>query len=198
MIGLITLIWNRTWILFLVILFSMLNPSFYLKTKENVIKDFEDNKSSFEVVAEYIASYDLENSFDDLSDYTIKFFHYPDSEVDTDPIVYGLQENARILPCDESVRDAVKKLFAIGYITMGRYDCSGKTIVFEMDGYEPFMETYRLNGIAYALNGSKPKPVMGETAIDEIIDLGDGWYYYHGVSYPGHLDEGKTPIVFEK
>ena len=171
----------------------------YMKTETLVKREFAENIATFEIVAEYIGSFDWDKNIDDSNDNRFFFSRHPEADWNNGPRVYGMKVNASIPYCDDVVLDAVEKLYFLGYDTIGRTDTSRGTIVFEMNGYDPLLKPYREEGMAYVIGNAKPKPTfLGDMAIDVIFDLGDGWYYYHGVSYPGHLDEGKTPIVFEK
>ena len=165
----------------------------YIKTKRWVIREFEENREAFETVAAYIESFDWERW---MGDGTTRFFLFYRTDI---PRVEGAFEEAVVPEYTETVKKAAAQLYSLDFIEFGRYYCSGKTIVFHLEGgYELPLKPYREQGIAYAIDGSDPKPLyQSELIIDDITPLGGNWYYWHGVSYPGHVDDPEKIIRFD-
>ena len=166
----------------------------YIKPKRRVIREFEENREAFETVAAYIESFECESWREDG---TTRFYLFQLQE--DAPVLNGTLERTKIPEYTETVKQAAKQLYSLDYFEMGRYYCSGKTIVFHFKGgYEFLLKPYREQGIAYAIDGSDPRPLYPtDLIIDDITPLGGNWYYWHGASYPGHVDDPEKIIRFD-
>lgn len=153
---------------------------FYARSQQRIIRDFEENLEAFQLVAAYIEVFDLAEYALEGRNTTFEFFT-PNS-IERPWLTFG-KENPSIPECSDELIASVNQLYQLGYSRLGKSVKSGNTIVFSSaDGYgrNP-LRFYYLQGIAYVANEEEPKPFLHlDTAIYEITDLGNGWYYWNG------------------
>lgn len=100
-------------LLFSVLLCNM-GCGMYVKQKNQVIKEFNENRETFDAVATYMASFDWDENA--TGNYPL-FFINNDKKI---PTLWGGKENAMIPFFSEDVKLAMECLYALDYLEQER------------------------------------------------------------------------------
>ena len=171
----------------------------YAAPKKEVIARFERNRESFQVIADFFNTFQqekYENKFRDMAQFSGYHFIHVKGRWELWPR-WQEGENADSMPDDENIKAALHVLFGLGYDWITRQAITKNTVIFLQDSskLEFPLESGRRQGICYSIDGKAPRPTTHyENYVDEIVPLGDGWYYWHGYNLYGHSRPGMPAI----